>query len=250
MEAIRKANINIAIALIGLGIIWLTPVLNTERISASTQVSRVEKNPVLLAQLDMWALDREWGKAGARAIKRLILVAEKDGFAADLTTSLARLSQANSRYEFGADVSTQRDGDIDAIGDFITVLQGSDADKSNFLTVLKPHQSGQIAQGCRQMLASGRHGCVLVMGEFGVNANQRSGFLIHLNDNKSNLVYWEYVPGDGENGFVDWRQLQEQTDQSKSASEMLGNILAGGFSIQPSPFNVLKVGDGFLSPSQ
>src|SRR3990167_2848352 len=63
MGRIRRANVGMALGLIGLAALWLTPALNADRISAQSQYARFISSGDA-AVLDLWQL-RQWGKAGA-----------------------------------------------------------------------------------------------------------------------------------------------------------------------------------------
>ena len=78
MERIRQGNIRMALAIIGLAALWLTPVLNAERISAESQLARFESGKTDVADLDLYAL-RGWGKPGADVIARLEAMADAPG---------------------------------------------------------------------------------------------------------------------------------------------------------------------------
>jgi hypothetical protein len=77
MERIRQANIWMALALMALAALWLTPVLNPERISAQSQMARFQDGRVTVQQLDIEAL-LTWGRAGAGARARLEDLARTD----------------------------------------------------------------------------------------------------------------------------------------------------------------------------
>ena len=66
MERIRQGNIRMALGIIALAALWLTPVLNAERISAQGQLARFEAMSKAEV-LDVYAL-RSWGKPGAEVI--------------------------------------------------------------------------------------------------------------------------------------------------------------------------------------
>lgn len=66
MERIRQGNIRMALVIVALAVLWLTPVLNAERISAQGQLARFEAGSDVDA-LDVYAL-RSWGKPGAEVI--------------------------------------------------------------------------------------------------------------------------------------------------------------------------------------
>lgn len=66
MGRIRQGNIRVALGIIALAALWLTPVLNAERISAQSQLARFEATSSA-ELLDVYAL-RSWGKPGAEVI--------------------------------------------------------------------------------------------------------------------------------------------------------------------------------------
>lgn len=78
MERIRQVNIRVALGIIALAALWLTPVLNAERISAQSQLSRFMAGTTPVETLDTWAL-RSWGKPGAEVIATLEALAAEPG---------------------------------------------------------------------------------------------------------------------------------------------------------------------------
>lgn len=78
MERIRQGNIRIALAVIVLAALWLTPILNAERISARDQLARFEAGTLSPEALDVQAL-RSWGKPGAEVIALLEARAKDPG---------------------------------------------------------------------------------------------------------------------------------------------------------------------------
>jgi len=70
MRRIRQGNIALALAAIALAALWLSPVLNAERIAAADQLARFEAGHTAVADLDIAALQR-WGQPGAAALARL-----------------------------------------------------------------------------------------------------------------------------------------------------------------------------------
>lgn len=63
MGRIRRGNLGMALAVIALAALWLTPVLNAERLSAQNQLARFDAGRTAVADLDLWALGG-WGHAG------------------------------------------------------------------------------------------------------------------------------------------------------------------------------------------
>jgi hypothetical protein len=78
MERIRQGNIRIALGIIAVAALWLTPVLNAERISARDQLARFDGGATKVEALDLYAL-RSWGKPGAEVIALLEARAKEPG---------------------------------------------------------------------------------------------------------------------------------------------------------------------------
>jgi len=78
MERIRQANIRMALVVIGLAALWLTPLFNAEAISARSQLARFDSGRTTLEDLDLRALQR-WGYPGAEVLATLAERAEAPG---------------------------------------------------------------------------------------------------------------------------------------------------------------------------
>lgn len=78
MARIRQGNFGMALLVIGLAALWLTPVLNAERISAASQLARYEAGRTAVADLDLRALEG-WGLAGQRVLATLAERARQPG---------------------------------------------------------------------------------------------------------------------------------------------------------------------------
>lgn len=78
MERIRQGNIRMALVVIALAALWLTPVLNAERISAQDQLARFTAGTTPVEALDLDAL-RRWGKPGAEVMALLEARAKEPG---------------------------------------------------------------------------------------------------------------------------------------------------------------------------
>lgn len=78
MERIRQGNIGMALTVIALAALWLTPILNAERISAQSQLARFQDGRIPVEALDVQAM-RSWGKPGAEAVAVLEAKAKEPG---------------------------------------------------------------------------------------------------------------------------------------------------------------------------
>lgn len=78
MERIRRGNLGMALAVIAVAALWLTPVLNAEALSARSQLARFEAGITAPGDLDIYALQR-WGKPGAAVLATLAERATEPG---------------------------------------------------------------------------------------------------------------------------------------------------------------------------
>ncbi|WP_333815314.1 hypothetical protein [Tabrizicola sp.] len=167
MERIRQGNIRMALVIIALAALWLTPVLNAERISAGDQLARFEAGTTPVEALDIPAL-RSWGKPGAAVVAMLEERAKAPGQEA-LAAALAGrsagpvLDHAALVAALAAALPVQpvtatgaRDALLDAADDYLL----------------------QDWQGvCAVERAEGRPGCLLVLADLLPNRPGEEGML-------------------------------------------------------------------------
>jgi len=70
-EIIRRGNTVLALATVGIAVLWMTPVLNVERISVNSQVERYLSGQSTASQLPLEDFGKNWGLAGTEALARL-----------------------------------------------------------------------------------------------------------------------------------------------------------------------------------
>ncbi|TNF64403.1 MAG: DUF4153 domain-containing protein, partial [Rhodobacteraceae bacterium] len=68
---IRQANVWMAMMALGVACLWLTPVLNPQRIAADDQAERFLSSRSELSQLPVWQMQHDWGRAGQAALARV-----------------------------------------------------------------------------------------------------------------------------------------------------------------------------------
>jgi hypothetical protein len=78
MARIRRANVTMALALVLLAALVLTPILNAERISTASQMARFDTGRTLPATLDVMAFEN-WGIAGRAALDDLTARSKEAG---------------------------------------------------------------------------------------------------------------------------------------------------------------------------
>lgn len=159
MGRIRQANVWMALVLLAVSALWLSPVLNAEAISARNLEARYRSGAVPAERLDVEALD-DWGRAGAAARARLEVLAQEPGQEA----LAARLAAAPA-------------GDMPAAPDLAGLRArlaaampvqpaGATAARDAVLAGLAETELADWADACDARLDSGAPGCVLVVADF------------------------------------------------------------------------------------
>ncbi|PWE29277.1 DUF4153 domain-containing protein [Maritimibacter sp. 55A14] len=240
MARIRAGNTWMAMGLMGLSVLWLTPVLNPERISAQSQVARFESGRVSAEALDLWTLGREFGRPGRAALEELRAMTGHPEHAA-LLVRLAKLENAESRVAFeGRGPYGRPNGDAER--NLAARLAGqlrvhpADAELPEGLLDNQPmHFLRRLRSGCDQTLADGGAGCVVALVDL---ADQWPGpeamiFLAEPGGQGTRVTMLRR----GEAGYQEASQpTQLGGDLLRLApSDALGAVAAGRFSIgQPS----------------
>ena len=155
MERIRQGNIRMALGIILLAALWLTPVLNAERISAQSQLARFEAGKTKVEALDVWAL-RSWGKPGAAVIATLEAKAKEPG-----QEMLAQVLSGGPALA-AVDAAT-------LAADLAAVLPVQPKTATGTRDVLMGAAEAYLLQDwkgvCDQSLPEGRPGCLLVVAD-------------------------------------------------------------------------------------
>ena len=159
MARIRQANIAMALALMGLAALSLTPILDAGRISVTNQMARLEDGRLPVDQLDVALLGR-WGKAGDAAVKSLTERATQPGQEA-LAKRLAMTARddLNGTSDPAALRARLRD---------ILPLQPATATATRdiYLESLDPFDLQRLVAACEARLPGGDGpGCVMVVGD-------------------------------------------------------------------------------------
>ncbi len=168
MERIRRANIAMALAVIGLAALWLTPVLNAESLSARNQVARYASGKVGAEALDLWFIGRELGLAGEAALDRLRAAAGDDADVLD--ARLARLETASYRWDFDAAdrETTATDAANARIVEIVSAVavapEGRRLDPALLAGAAMPQLSTWLS-ACGRRTPGGNPGCVVLFAD-------------------------------------------------------------------------------------
>jgi hypothetical protein len=155
MERIRQGNIRMALGIIGLAALWLTPVLNAERISAKDQLARFDAGTTKVEALDLYAL-RSWGKPGAEAVAALEARAKEPGQEA-LAAALAG--------ETGGPV-LDRAALVAQVAAAMPVQPATaTGTRDTLLAEVDDYMLQDWVQVCAQVLETGKPGCLMVVAD-------------------------------------------------------------------------------------
>lgn len=228
---IRKANILMALVTVAVAVLWLTPVLNPQRISASNQIARFVSGKTDIEQLDLWFLGRELGRAGENAVAEL---AALDPASEALNKALARLATAQSRYDFEQRWLAGDPPDlIAAITADIAVLPAGAVLPADALEAAFVGDQSAWASGCARRTPLGRPGCAVLMADF---LEKRPG--------DEALMFWMTGPA---SAAVQIMQSATATEHSDGGLVFLsGNQFTD---ITPATLDALRDGSFSLAPA-
>lgn len=246
--SIRVVNVAMALAVIAASALWLTPVLNSYRISANSQVARFTSGRSTPDQLDMWAMQHDWGRAGQAGVARLAASATET----DNTEMLARIAavrSVTSAYQFEQAIQTRRaPGNAETLAQLMVVRPEGASLTAGTFEGLAFHRMTQWLDGCQRVLPDGRPGCVMVRGAFAplIDAGAQ-GIVLYLDELhqvRANHVLLRPDAGLKVSEVYDpvsglWPTLPEST---------IGSVLDGTFDIRPSGGNALFVEGSVLVP--
>lgn len=161
---VRQGNIAMALVVMALSALWLTPLLNAERISAGSQLARYADGRTPEGQLDLFALDR-WGRAGAAALAELRSLADTPGHEA----LQARLEDFDAGLVAAADPAMVEDTTA-LLAELAAVMPlqpaGATATRDMLLAAISADELRMWIADCQTLLpGSDRPGCVFVVAD-------------------------------------------------------------------------------------
>lgn len=234
MERIRQGNIRVALGIVGLAALWLTPILNAERISAASQLSRFEAEGV--EALDPLAL-RSWGKPGAAALAVLEEKAKAPGQEA-LAAVLAgeTTGQADNGPALAAELAA------------VLPVQPTTATgmRDVILGAAEDYQLQDWLKVCEVRLEAGRPGCLLVVAD-----------LLPLRPGEEAMLFLQrshdYVEISGlyldDNGVLVWRSATHPDGRyltPEAATELLRQYQSAPPPLTGADLNQLGTGESGL----
>jgi len=248
MARIRAANVWLALALVAVAALWLTPVLNPQRISAASQLARFEAGKTPVDQLDLWEIGREWGIAGEAALARLAAMQTHPDFAA-LQVRLARLAEAGSKYDY-TQGNTQT-GQADTRAAIVAALPqrpGPAADPeraSDLLTELRDFELTALRTACERRTAAGNPACVLIYLEVQPGRAGEEELLVYAQrpGNVNAIAFGSAGQG---RARLDTPYTISGSGLRRMGDAAIDALIAGDYALEPARMQVLHLKDSIL----
>ena len=244
---IRKVNLAMALVVLALAALWLTPVIQAEAISTRSQLARYEAGEVAVEDLALWEMKDDWGRAGMAGLTRLrdMAAAGDDALAA----ALDRLDSATSRYAFeqAPETPTTEAEIADVLALLAVYPEGQEISRTELAT-LSPDVLDQLAKSCTLGDAEGP-GCAVVLADLDPYREGEEGILLQRTQGQRRLIVTGLSRVDGAlrtgrdlYADVTGVQLGVQVDQ------MLKSLAAGDIVIQPSGRQMITLGGTSVIP--
>jgi len=230
---IRQANIAMAVTVLFLSALWMTPLMNVQKISAETQLARYISGISSTENVPAWALTHEWGLPGNEAIQRFQELDENGH--ADLH---ARLDRANelSRWEFNKNEGSPTL--IELVGTLQSHLQVWPEGYSvpeGFFDDMGQYRLERWSEACAKTV---ERPCVMIIGPFGFQGIENVIFISPDTQVGAAVFRMDIVEGALQNIV----RLQTSKSENALSDEAYRQVLSGGYRIGPSQRQSLWIG--------
>lgn len=175
MGGIRRANVTMALGLIVLAALTLTPVLDAERLSTSSQMARFADGRTPPEQLDFLAF-HDWGRAGKSAQDALTELSKQTGQEA----LAARIKNAgDGQYMDGPTAANLRAEVARAL-----VLQplGKTTSQAALLQGLSDYDLEDVKSACARKTGDLEKSCVMIVADFLPDVQGEEGLIALISD--------------------------------------------------------------------
>jgi len=241
MERIRQVNLLVALGMIATAALWLTPVINPQRISVNSQIARFEAGRITADDLDIWSLTRGWGRAGHDVRERVLAAANAD----DATGLEARFDEAaavGSRYEmFDREEKLRGASTLPALQARLKVEPTGREISMAELKVLDDFLMDDLILGCSETTPAGNPGCIALEADFWPDRSGDELALLFMQQGGS-YVQAYVTARDGND--MRWASVIG----GSNAAEIIDRIADCDYSIAPARRNVLNVGNFLIEP--
>ncbi|MBE1283942.1 MAG: DUF4153 domain-containing protein [Rhodobacteraceae bacterium] len=236
---LRQVNIAIALVLTLASGLWLTPLLDANRISTNSQITRFEAGELAVGDLAFWSMQHDWGRAGQAGLTRLQSL-EDHPDRAELARNIEVVRTQPDRYRFEQEILDQRaPEELAHLIALMPQLPDGQAMTVADLRLLPDYRRTQWLDACERHLPDGRPGCALVHGEF-LPTGDRQAMVLFLDAYDRVRVTHLSLLGD-EVMVQDAYDLKGRT-WPVLEPEVLMQVLDGSYALTPRGGQALSVG--------
>lgn len=241
MARIRQANIVMALALVALSALWLTPLLDAPALSARSQLARYEAGQTNGADPADFAA---WGRAGAAARARLQEIARLPGQEA-LAARLAADAPGQDPQEPGS----ADDLRAALVAQMPLQPATATATRDQLLAGIGVDELAEWRAACTLPLAQGGPGCVMVIADLWPDVPGEEGLIVLRGEGG-----WVQLIGLADrDGFVirpNVLALSGRLPDLTAGEALIARLQAAPPALSPAPLNQIEIGGDtvILSP--
>lgn len=245
---IRAVNVIMALAVIAVAVLWMTPLLDVYRISTNSQIARFTQGNANLDQLALWQLEHDWGSAGQAGLRRLEALETHPEYD-ELIARIETLRQQTTPFQFEQAILNRAAPERAArLARLMAVRPGSDRLDPDLIVDMSPWRMKQWLEGCTRKLPDGRAACVMVRGPFlPSQPEEGQGIVLYLD--AAGAVQADFVVlTNTENATL--RVLHDLRREAWPVLDAaaLTAALSGDFTIRPTGANALFLNGAVLAP--
>ncbi len=237
---IRRGNGTMALVVLAGVALTFTPALDAQRISATSQIVRYTGGALGVADLDLQAMQDDWGLAGAAALAQLTALSAQPGQEA-LKARLAAAAAADATEE--ASLASLR-ATLKARLPLVPPKPGTDALhlRDTLLYRAPPHELRLWLDACARSLPDGRPGCALVFGAYLPDRGGAQAILLYRAP--TGALRSDAAALDPELGFqrLDTSELLPPGAAPQAADRLIAAALDGALDVAPARLNALSFG--------
>jgi len=228
-----------ALAVIAVSALLLTPLLNPEGISARDQISRYEAGLIELSELPLRDFSQGWGIAGQEA---WTLLEAMEGQSREAL--LERRSQ-----ELAGSLGIRPDVSATELATALPVLPAGAAIPEGFLEIIPFYVRNGIHDACLELTADQMPLCVAVVADFNGELDGSEAILIWVEESDAHpRIGTIHQDPSGQIVFEDHADTAGTAIMSLSGTEVLQNVHAGTFEIRQPQVQVLDLGTVIVLP--
>ncbi|WP_406648959.1 DUF4153 domain-containing protein [Aliisedimentitalea scapharcae] len=236
---IRGWNVIMAFGVMTVSAAWLTPVLDANRISTNSQITRFSAGELTTQQLALWAMQHDWGTAGQAGLARLEALVDHPEHA-QLVQSIEVVQTQPDKYRFEQTLIDQRaPEELAQLVAAMPVRPENNPLSVADLSGLPEFRRTQWLTACTQIRPEGTPGCVMIRGQF-LPGSEEQAMVLFVDEFNRTRVNHLIVRADGV-------QVQDAYDMAtRGWPELPANAVAdalnGDFDLRPRGGVALHIG--------